>query len=270
VHLNATPTNSTPAPVDATLSWQISQQDHNTYQPLWSDQCLWVQLESASGANIVQTSVRQNLSLIHQMSRKKKNATIDGRGYGPSATGGGKHKMILHVASMPIPRIERPAPGVGIALEEDGGHGEHGLELYAQMFPDLAEAMSQVSKQRDAVGWVSIVNAYRDTGKHLTIDKKKHRVVVHTGSYSFIAQHKLEPGETPDNIELGHWLTGGGVEYVGGGIYELAVPVGGKVTVTNHLEQQPAGTGQDPRPEDPWWLRLLKWLIAFFKRLFGL
>jgi hypothetical protein len=264
VALTATASGGTPVPNDATLSWTISQHDHDTYKSLWDDQCLWVQLESAAVANIVQSSVRTNLSLIHQMSRKKKKATIDGRGYGPSGTGGGRHKMILHVANMPIPRF--PEDGHR-GHEVDEGQGEDALRLYTQLYgQELTAPMFNADKY--VVGWVSVVNAFRDTGKHLTIgkNKRKHRVIIHGGSYTFVAQHKLEPGETADNIELGHWLEGGGIKYKGGGVYELEVPVDGKVTLTNNLEPQPAGTGQDPAAHDPWWLRLLKWLIGLFKK----
>jgi hypothetical protein len=265
VPLTATPSGNTPVPNDGTLSWKISQADHNTYQNLWDDQCLWVQLESAAGANIVQSSVRRNLSLIHQMSRVKKKATIDGRGYGPSGTGGGKHKMILHIAKMPIPRLQQPD-------DVRGDEGEDALRLYAELYgQELTAPMFE--RDEDVVGWVSIVNAFRDTGEQLTIgkNKTKHRVIVHGGSYAFLAQHTLEPGETADNIELGHWLEGGGVEYKGGGIYELDVPVGGKVTLTNTLQQQPAGTGQDP-PHDSWWewlLRLLRKVWRWIRGLFS-
>jgi hypothetical protein len=38
VPLTATPSGNTPVPNDGTLSWKISQADHNTYQNLWDDQ----------------------------------------------------------------------------------------------------------------------------------------------------------------------------------------------------------------------------------------
>jgi hypothetical protein len=255
VHLPATGT--TPAPTDATLAWKISQEDHNTYQALWDDQCLWVELSSASGANIVQSSVRQNLSLINQMSRVNKKATIDGRGFGHSAAADGKHHIVLHVATMPIPERK-----VDVGIEEI----DHWLEMYEQTYGDhMAEAMSG-PRRHNALRWVSIVNAYRVTGKRLTIGGKEHRIMVHGGSYGFIAQHVLEAGETPDGLEFHHVLTGDGVRDHGDGTYEVSVPVNGKVTVTNTLEPRRVRVGDH---RIPWWLRLWRWLVRLWHKLFG-
>lgn len=252
---------------DATLTWKISAQDHSDYQALWSDQCLWVQLESATGANIVQSSVRQNLSLIHQMSRVEKKATVDGRGFGPSATGGGKHDIVLHVATMPIPRPKLDDHRL------EGGDDDGSLSLYAETFgPHLTEAMLSKPGNGDVLGWLSIVNAYRVTDKWLTIAGKKHRVMVHGGSYGFIAQHQLESGETAVGLELGHALADGGIRYHRGGIYELSVPENGKVTLTNVLEPRPAGSGDVPDSPGTgclfvivgWFRRLLNWIKGLF------
>lgn len=259
--ITGTPSGTTPVAQDITLDWTITQTDHDNLRN-WDHTCMWVELDSTAPAgaavNIIESSVRRNLVYVG-MSEAEVDANIEGPSYGPSLTGDGMHDLILHVASIPIPRIKTdPRRDVSPADR-----------YYAQTFgPLLAGHVVETPGSKETVGWVSVVNAYQVTEKVLTIDGRKHKVVVGGGSYALVGEHVLEPGETAANIDIAHTLEGGGVVHHGGGLYQVSVPEHGAVKFKNRLKTvrtDVAGTGADGKG----CLGLLLPFLAWLKKLFS-
>ena len=253
VDLPAAPSSGTPTAQDITFDWHISAADHNALR-LWDHTCLWVELDSIAGAgqavNITQSSVRRNLQYTGA-STVEHNATLDTYGFGLSRQHNGKHDILLHVATMPIPRQQ-------IDPRRDRPQGE---QLYEQIYgPLLAGHISYTPGSKETVGWVSVVNAYVVTNKVLTIDGRKHKVVVGGSSYGFVAEHTLEPGETAGKVDLTHALEAPGLEYRGEGLYQITVAENTRVTLKNRL-----ATIRTDAPG----CNLLVRLAQLLKKLFG-
>lgn len=230
---------------DLTTNWVISLADVTKYTPLSRDQCLWVLLDSASGASIVDSSIRQNLWLT-VTSQADHPLTVSGRGHGTPAGGAPNHDFILHVVDVKY-QIEEQVPD--IARE---GHLAAGENYPAPSQLNLeATITGEVGATPGRVVFLHSINAYRCTGKRITIDKTHYTIWVHAGNCAVIATHDLTEGETWDDTNFAWQFTGGGIRRRGDGTYHLQVPYNADVPL--HITVAAGGDVKpgDPTPVDP-------------------
>lgn len=246
---NPTPPASIPATgpgvadTDLTATWTITQADRNKYGPLWHDQCLWVLLDSAAGASIAESSVRQNLSLIN-LSKSDHPLTVTGRGHGTPPGGAPHHDFILHVVDVRYQEpviIEQPSVGRGDGnrLNVDPAPPELNLE------PTIT---GQIAATSNTVTWLHVVNGYRCTGRRIKLGKRRMTIWTHAGACAFVAQHPLGEGETADGTGFGWQFQGGGIQKRSDGFYYLPVPFNGDVRLVASHEAGPQVKPGDPTP----------------------
>jgi hypothetical protein len=259
------PSASGTVSADLTSAWTISQADKTKYSGLWNDQCLWVLLSSTTPANFVEASLRRNLT-VKLMSDYHGGFVVHGSGYPRPPSG--VHEFLLHSVKVPIaltgPDREVDRQGLelrpqhldlaGGLIREAGGHGEG-----AGGIQDGAAAGSP------NVAWIWVTNAYRATGRFLTLGRRRTRVYVHAGSFGHLFVHPLQAGETPQSFDLAVDFQGGGIEVGRNGLSTLRVREGNKAVVATSFRPEPAGEthhggGSSGRG-------FLRWLIALLRRL---
>jgi hypothetical protein len=178
-------------------------------------QCVWVQLDSGSTVNFVESSQRRNMDFEH-LSEFERDAEISGVGYYPPP--GGKHDFILFTHTRQI-------------LVPDYGEGG---DIHARV------AVVAPTRQFKRI-WVWILEGYRRTGKSIEIDKRTFEILDDTpGSFGFVLTH-----DGPEADVLTHELTGGGIKAVGDRMYTLKVPHDGAVTINTKLKAAPIPPGKD-------------------------
>ena len=132
----------------------------------------------------------------------------------------------------------------------------HGTALIADQMPDEAVAElhrvagnPKIGKNPDSLVWLSVVNSYLVTEKVLTLGGRKHKVVVHGGSYGVVGDHPLQAGETAANTGLSHTLAGPGLRDHGNGMYQISVSERDTVKIVSRMETI-RRTIEKPRPTD--------------------
>lgn len=208
--------------------------------------CLWVQLSSTQNVNFVEGGARINMN-FQNLSESEQDATISGVGY--PAPSSGHHDMVLfsHVRSMFVPDVV--------------GDGDRGELRTAGM---LSHRGSEQFRGKQV--WYWTVNGFRKTGQTFTVRGNKGEVIDPSpGEFGLVALHEGDGSHV-----FAHQLSGGGVKRRGHA-YELRVPHNGEVKVHTWVGAGPVGTLKPPTPPktDPWWLQLLRWLIALIRKLFG-
>lgn len=230
---------ATPAPVDLTSIWTIAAGDRSKYQSLWTDQCLWVTLSSTNAANIVEESMRRNLT-VHTMSEYAGGFTISGEGYGPPPDGASDHDFLLHSVAVQLNLFR------------------HAEEKERLSHP-LVSGTSAGDGAQPPVTWLWVTNGYRDTARTLTINGNKYRIYVHAGSFGHVFVHEVEGTEAPESIDLGVAFSGGGLQRHSPSLSTLRVPNGGAVTVRTRFSVVPRSVGT-ARGCLSWLAPLLRWL----------
>jgi hypothetical protein len=202
-------------------------------------ECVWVRLDSAATTNFVESGVRRNMNFA-VFSEVEQDAEISGAGY--PAPPGGSHDFVLfpHSRSTVVYSGDDERR---VAAVLAGGRGTQRV-------------------------WWWVVDGARRTGKKLTIGKRTFDVLDPSpGQFGVIGVH-----DGVDDV-LGAWLSGGGIQPHGRG-WRLKVPHNGSVRVKARIAIAPPAEiatideQMQQRPE-PWWLRLLRWLLALIRRLFG-
>jgi hypothetical protein len=254
---------------DLTSAWTISAADRAKYVGLWNDQCLWVLLSSTTTANFVEASMRHNLT-VKLMSEYNGGFVVHASGFPRPASG--VHEFLLHSVKVPVALtgpdpivVDRPGQGVGIRspqlsladglIREALGQGEGGNGK-----PPGGDG------NPETVAWIWVTNAYRATGRFLTLGRRRTRIYVHAGSFGHLLVHTLQAGETRESVDLAVSLEGSGIRLGRDGLSILRVRDGDKAVVATSFRPVPAGethhgggSGQEQG--------FLRWLIALLRRL---
>jgi hypothetical protein len=267
---------------DVVSNWTASPADRTKYGAIWSDQCLWVELDSTSGAFFAESSVRRNL-LIKVASEVEGTAEISGELPTPPAGGGGNHDYWLHLMKIPLyaaPSKEEPRPDFthGRRGEGDGGDGDGGFSPPEESPPsDPQEVFDQlnasplltgelVMTDKPAVTWLWVAVGYWRTPETLTVEGKEHAIWINSGNFASVVHHALEPGQKPEDVDLDLEITGAGVQKAGPGIW-FHVPHNGTKKLDTVVR---AGTPEERKPKRlPWWKRLLLHIIRWLEGLLG-
>jgi hypothetical protein len=255
------------ASADLTFQWQITQDDVDRYG---NHQCMIATLVPNGPANLVESSMRGNLNIVHA-SRYDDEYLVSGRGY-PTPPGGGSHEFLLHTAKVPVdltatdPEPEPPGPeepgregggGEG-GWAGEGGEGPIGMmRAVAGPAEAAAAAGPQGPRGRPVITWLLITNAYRAIGKRLTVGGMNTRVHVHAGSFGHFVVHELEWLETPQNVDLTSHFSGAGIKVGANGLSSISVPDGTDVFISGSLRAA----------HKSWWMRWLIWLLSLIRRL---
>jgi peptidoglycan hydrolase-like protein with peptidoglycan-binding domain len=178
------------------------------YQANNGHHCVWVRLDSTSPVNFVQAGVRVNMDFV-QLSDHSATATISGKGHAPPKTGG-RHKFLLlsHVRSQAIEILE-VAQG----------------------------ARAEVLPRR----FIWVVEAFRRTGKTMTVGKTTAEVIDPAGQFGLSAVHSGGAGDV-----FVHELSGGGLARAGRA-YQIDVPVNGEVAVQTTIAAGPPADFPPPK-----------------------
>ena len=92
------------------------------------------------------------------------------------------------------------------------------------------------------VSWHTVVIGYQGTGRTLTRNGKKRRVMVYAGSYGYLARHVLGVGERADNVTLVHQLAPTqGLVSLGGNMYQAMVGLTQPLQLASTLKTQTVG-----------------------------
>jgi hypothetical protein len=178
-------------------------------------------------------------------------------------------KDILATRSTPIEAIPKPAPSVfsrllggpTIALRPIGPIEQIPVikavpahEIQAVQENPILSGKVAMSPIRNGGGrppvpplrvatWHSVVNGYQLTGKTLTFNGKKRRVLAYAGSYGYLARHILQPGETAAKVAMVHQLTPGpNLQALGRNLYQATVSPKQPLRLANSLRTQPIRT----------------------------
>jgi hypothetical protein len=220
--------------VELTANW-LQANIPSQFAPPHDHQCVFVMLDSTSGVNFVQDSVRRNMNFI-PLSEQRRPAEISGKGYPPPASGS-HHRFALVVNARRLRQFERPReqpPGeIGVAGSSKG----------------------------TAVVWQWIVSGFRRLDESLTIDGTTYETWEPApGAFGYIARH-----DKPDDV-LTYDLSGPGLRKLIDGVYELRVPHDGTVTLDTVVTAAPPK--KKPKGCLGWVLAILLAIVAFFRKLF--
>jgi hypothetical protein len=187
------------AQVELTTNW-LAANVPSDYNPPHQHQCVFVMLDSSSGVDFVEASVRRNMDFV-AFSEQERNAEISGVGYPPPASG--KHQFALVVNSR---------------------------QLWVPGAPSGDGQTTHVSAPTLVPVWQWMVSGFRKLDESLTIDGTKYETWHPApGAFGYIGTH-----DDPSH-ELTYQLTGGGLNKIVDGVYELEVPHNGSVTIGTHV-----------------------------------
>jgi peptidoglycan hydrolase-like protein with peptidoglycan-binding domain len=242
---------ASPSPVDLLSTWVITQPDIDKYKQLWSDQCLWVLLDSPTGANIVEASMRRNLT-VHTLSDYEGGFTISGEGYPAAPDGSRHHDFVLHTVRVPIPPTTpppttppptTPPPTTPPPTTPPPTPPPIGLRPNVLDVNPLLTHAAATRPHTPTVTWIWVTNGYRRTGRVLTIGRRRFAIFSHAGSFGHIFHHELAPGETPGTVDLNFDFASDAIDRRSPSLATVQVPVGGAVTVRTRFT---AGPTEEP------------------------
>jgi hypothetical protein len=250
--------------IDIASVWTTTQAHRDKYASLWWDQCLWVNLSSSAGANIVEQSTRRNLT-VKTASELRAGVGISGELPTSPADGSDQHDYWLHTMKM---RLEGPPPPpqrgpslIAFARRSD----ENGGSIFDQLNTSPLLTGELVMADRPAATWLWVSVGYWRTSETLTVGGNKYAIWIHAGNFAAVVQHPLKPGQTPDQVDVDVVLTGSGLDPTGEAGLVFRVPHKGTKRLETRIR---AGTPEELKElEGPWWLRLLRWLWMLILRL---
>jgi len=215
-------------------------------------QCIWVQLDSATGVNFTQSSVRRNMDFDH-FSDVEREAEISGTGYPEPGGGSGEHDFVLQTFCRKIVVTEIIQGG---QVDSDtgalvGGAVQQGTDVPAPdaMTLNRRSASRGSTAFKDTVVFVWMAQGYRRSGKFMKIKGTSYEVLDHRpGEFGIVARH--EGLQDPFHYAL----SGPGMVQYAPGIYGLKVPHKGTVKIGVKLGAAPGGPAGDRSdlPKAPW------------------
>lgn len=218
-------TNSTtPGQQTFNLDWTVSTADKPRYQDppegMGDDhQCILVELNSKSGANITTKSVYRNMIFDATASKFEQMAKIDAQGLPKPPAGKSEHQFILQEVREVLPPV-----------------------LLKDYMADLTKQKRAV--RNDDVGthvpdfkgkWLSqtrwLIHGYRETGMFVEIKGVKYPLTEPVSSFGYVISHA---GDAVKEWKYG--LEGGGINKTAEGFYKLAIPEGGFKRINTRVD----------------------------------
>jgi len=178
------------------LDWTLTAGERSDY--ITKDhQCILVEIDSLSNANIITKSVYRNMDFVDG-SEFKREATISAKSYGPPPDGKTEHIFDLHVTTRELP----------VEMDEKRAAREREDEVESRFMWEL--------------------NGYRHTGRFIVINNKKYAITDPVGSFGYIVSHKGSAVQDWQQVLLG-------AEKVGKNLYRLSIKPGEVAKVTTKI-----------------------------------
>ncbi len=178
------------------LKWTVPDADVPQYQAN-DHQCILVEVDSLSDANIVTKSVYRNMDFV-TTSEFSRDAKISAFGYAPPPAGGANQRFSLYVTKREW--AADPKGHMTVALDK--------------------------GKRASYLTWGA--HGYRHLGKTIIIDERSYELVDPVGSFGYVVQHIGRVVE-----EWADELIG--AERLHDNLYQVSVPHGGVATVTTRI-----------------------------------
>jgi hypothetical protein len=251
VNLAGTPNPA--APTTGTIASDWLRINVPTQYSSHKHQCIWVQLDSGTGVNFAQSSMRRNMDFDH-FSEIEREAEVSGEGYPEPADGSGDHDFVIETFCRQINvsefiggREKDPATGALLAgvIQQQPQQFNDDNALAARTF-----SRNAASQYKNTAVLVWIAQGFRRTGKFMTIKGKPSEILDATpGQFGIAAAHE---GLTD---KFSYAFAGDGLVQHAPGVYGLKVPHKGKKTIKLKLGMSadgPAGDRSDlPRKPFP-------------------
>lgn len=199
-------TSSGPGTETFNLEWKVPDSDIPLYQAN-KHQCVLVELDSKSNANITSKSIYRNMD-FEQASSFTRSAEISARGYGQLPPGFSDQQFALHVAT------QEYAYGGGIAFDSF----KLGTLLHKKIFDEKKP--------------VSILNytahGYRYVGRVIIINERTYDLIDPVGSFGYVIRHQGLVKEWKHKIT--------GCEMIQPNQYKLNIPPEETATIGTEIE----------------------------------
>ena len=241
-NIPGTPSNPTadqlvPAATDAapgtqtfTMDWTVPVGEQAMYHPStgYKHQCILVDIDSTSNANITTKSVRRNMNFDETASVFERKAKIDARGLPNPSNGKSDHTFILQESR----HVFKPVQ----IKEVDKKNKMHEL---AAMRLNRTQKVTKANNghiptpPRNEEDYISqtqwLVHGYRETGNYVEIKEVKYSLTEPVASFGYVVSHTGEP--------VDEWNYGiSGAERTGVGRYELNIPKDGFKEIITRVE----------------------------------
>ncbi|MEO6092095.1 MAG: hypothetical protein ABIT04_09830 [Novosphingobium sp.] len=210
-------------------------------------QCIWVQLNSATGVNFTQSSIRRNMDFDH-LSELNRDAEVSGSGYPPPADGSSEHDFVIQTFCRRIVVAEI----VQAQVMDNDTQALLAGAIAGQLPRDdnlTLGGRARGSTIKETVVFVWMAQGYRRTGAFIRIRGKVYENLDHTpGEFGVIASHigLADP--------FSFALKAPGMVQYAPGLYGLKVPDKGTTTINVTLAARPGGPEGDRSelPKAPW------------------
>ena len=237
------------------LDWQVSAADQAKYDPAlggYDHQCILVELDSTSGANIITRSVYRNMNFSAAASVFERKAKIDARGLPRPPGGKSEHSFILQ----DFREVVKPVriKNLKVEMEANAKTGARLSHVAAPQRP-LPQDADWLSQTR----W--LVHGYRETGNYVGVKGTKYPLSESVASLGYVVTH------TGDEVERWEYaLEGGGLERTAEGNYRIAIPEDGFKDIITRVESIESKSLLDILiglfGDRPWLVLLLMLLLA--------
>lgn len=178
------------------MNWTVPDADVPQYQTNLH-QCVLVELDSSSDANIVTKSVYRNMDIV-TASKFTRYARISAKGYAPPPNGSPDQQFSIYVTKREWATSPRSHTTVGV----------------------------DVGKQVSYLTWGA--HGYRHLGKDIIINEHHYEIVDPIGSFGYVVQHiGLAVENWTDELI--------GAELIHDNIYQVSVPHNGEATLTTQI-----------------------------------
>lgn len=233
VDLGTTPTTNR-ATITAQMPRSAVTGDYVTHP----HRCMWVQLNSSTPVYFDQSSIRRNMNFV-DLSEVEFEPEISGEGYEEPADGGGLHEFVLQTFCRRI--VVRELIEAGDKAGEDAVTLARNSLIHSRLIKtrddvnvndavtarrSTAAVVADPQQLQDSVIHIWLTEGLRETGRSVTIGSKEYRVMDSgAGCFGFVAHH------VGVNDPFGWEFSGSGIGRYRPGIYGVAVPHGGALSV---------------------------------------
>jgi hypothetical protein len=207
-----------------TSQWIATAADKVRYSGIWSDECLWVDIDSSAGASIAESSQRRNLTVV-TASEDTGVASVSGD-IPDTPADAVEFDYWLHSAVVRLEELSSNEPPFQGRREGDDDHRER---PDPEKTFDLLDANPLLTGQAAYTGkssatWLWVNTGYWRTPEVLTIDGDTYAIWANTGSFGSVVHHFLPPGQTPQDVDILTDIAGRGVKSTGPGGYLFRLP----------------------------------------------
>ena len=222
--------SSTPGEQTFSMDWTVPDGERPMYHPDtgYEHQCLLVDLNSTSNANIITKSVTRNMDFNATSSVFTRKAKIDARGLPNPPNGASAHTFILQESR----RVFTPVQ-IKDVNEKNKEHEYATARLNRTQKVTKANNGHIPTPPRNEEDYISqtqwLVHGYRETGNFVEIKEVKYHLTEPVASFGYVISHTGEP--------VDEWNYGiAGAERTGDGRYELNIPKDGFKEIITRVE----------------------------------